>query len=73
MGFPILSAMLAVPHYHSLTDLLAVQVPDIVAIATPIHTHLALGREALAAGANVLLEKPPTATLEEYRELVAAS
>ena len=72
-GHPALAAMLAVPHYHSLTDLLAVQVPDIVAIATPIHTHLALGREALAAGANVLLEKPPTATLEEYRELVAAS
>ena len=72
-GHPAQAAILAAPHYRSLTDLLATQVPDIVAIATPIHTHLALGREALEAGANVLLEKPPTATLAEYRELVAAS
>ena len=32
---------------------------DVVVVATPLHTHAALGRQALEAGADVLLEKPP--------------
>lgn len=67
---PQREAILAVGHYSTLGDLLAERVPDIVAIATPIHTHLALAREALTAGANVLLEKPPTATMAEFEELL---
>lgn len=70
---PQRDAILAARHYESLTALLADQVPDIVAIATPIHTHLGLAREALAAGANVLLEKPPTATMAEFDQLLAAA
>ncbi|GAA3733506.1 putative dehydrogenase [Spinactinospora alkalitolerans] len=43
-----------------------------VILATPIHTHLPLARTALRHGAHVLLEKPPTATLAEYRSLCEA-
>ncbi|GAB3212880.1 Gfo/Idh/MocA family protein [Marinactinospora thermotolerans] len=43
----------------------------VTVLVTPIHTHLDLARTALAAGSHVLLEKPPTATLAEYRLLRA--
>lgn len=45
--------------------------PDVVVLATPIHTHLPLARAALRAGCDVLLEKPTTASLAEHAELVA--
>lgn len=70
---PQRDAILAARHYESLDDLLAEDVPDVVALATPIHTHLALAEQALAAGANVLLEKPPTATMAEFERLLAAA
>ncbi|MFI6576075.1 Gfo/Idh/MocA family protein [Nocardiopsis sp. NPDC050513] len=41
-------------------------------LATPIPTHLPLARTALDHGSHVLLEKPTTATLAEYDQLVAA-
>ncbi|NYH55261.1 putative dehydrogenase [Nocardiopsis arvandica] len=41
-------------------------------LATPIHTHLPLARTALEHGSHVLLEKPTTATLEEFEQLNAA-
>jgi predicted dehydrogenase len=43
---------------------------DAVAIATPIHTHHALAKAALAAGKHVLVEKPLTASVAEAEELV---
>lgn len=46
---------------------------DLVVLSTPMHTHLPLALAALEAGAHVLLEKPPTPTLADFRELVAAS
>ncbi|WP_395244319.1 Gfo/Idh/MocA family protein [Agromyces sp. MMS24-K17] len=46
---------------------------DVVVLSTPMHTHLPLALAALDAGAHVLLEKPPTPTLADFRELVAAS
>jgi D-galactose 1-dehydrogenase len=42
---------------------------DAVAICTPPPARHAIAREALAAGKNVLLEKPPTATLSEFGDL----
>ncbi|GAB3183123.1 hypothetical protein GCM10027060_17400 [Nesterenkonia halophila] len=45
--------------------------PDVVIISTPINTHFDLAREAMDMGADVLLEKPPTATLAQHRELLA--
>lgn len=47
--------------------------PDVVIIATPIHTHADLAVAALEAGADVYLEKPAAASLEQYRQILAAS
>lgn len=62
-----------VPCFPDLTSLLAARVPDVVVLATPIHTHAPLAIEAMRAGAHVLLEKPPAATLAEFEELLAVS
>jgi len=43
---------------------------DIVAIATPVHTHFKFASEALAAGKNVFVEKPLTASTEEAQGLI---
>ena len=52
-------------------DLLATTKPDVVVICTPPHTHLPIAADALRAGCDVLLEKPPVRTLAEHRELTA--
>lgn len=44
---------------------------DAVAIATPPLTHYEIVAEALRAGKHVLVEKPPTVTLEESKRLIA--
>lgn len=46
---------------------------DIVVLSTPMHTHLPLALAALDAGARLLLEKPPTPTLDDFHRLVDAS
>jgi len=66
---------LRLPWYGDLGSLLgsdvgAATVPDVVVLATPIHTHAPLAEQALRAGCDVLLEKPPTASLHEYRRLL---
>lgn len=43
---------------------------DAVSIVTPTPQHFAIARDFLAAGVNVLLEKPMTKTLEEADELI---
>lgn len=58
------------PWFASLPELLAAMPVDIVSIATPIGTHLALALAALRAGADVLLEKPPVTSLTEFQTLV---
>lgn len=42
-----------------------------VSVAVPTRLHYEISRELLAAGIDVLVEKPMTASLEEARELVA--
>lgn len=59
--------------YDSLDELLANHAPDVVIISTPIQTHAALTKAALAAGANVFLEKPPVASMAQYQEVLAAA
>ncbi len=44
---------------------------DVVSIATPTVTHLEIASRLLAAGIDVLVEKPMTATLAQARELAA--
>ena len=51
--------------YKALPDI------DAVAICTPPSAHYDAVREALDAGVNVLLEKPPTATVAELVDLAA--
>lgn len=41
-----------------------------ILIATPLATHFALARDALAAGKDVLVEKPLTQTAAEARQLI---
>lgn len=61
------------PSYPSLSDALSAGVrPDVVIIATPTGTHHSLALAALAAGADVYLEKPPVATMSQFLELLAA-
>lgn len=60
--------------FGSLEDLLASgKTPDVVIISTPIQTHAPLALAALAAGANVYLEKPPVASKAQYEEVLAAA
>ncbi|MDG4800457.1 Gfo/Idh/MocA family oxidoreductase [Micromonospora sp. WMMD980] len=54
-------------------EMLAASRPDAVVVCTPPHTHLPIARDVLAAGADLLLEKPPVLGLAEHRELLAAS
>ena len=63
----------AIVCYDSLDELLARHQVDIVSIATPIGTHMALASQALAAGAHVMLEKPPVASLDEFWDLAELS
>ena len=50
-------------------DLLATDV-DAVVVASPIHTHYAVARDALVAGKHVLVEKPLATNVMEAADLV---
>ncbi|MDE3106193.1 MAG: Gfo/Idh/MocA family oxidoreductase [Acidobacteriota bacterium] len=72
---PILAEQLAVrygvPHwYGDFAAMLAAEQLDVVHITTPPAVHLALTRQAVAAGCHVFLEKPLTLTAPEARELI---
>jgi predicted dehydrogenase len=53
------------------TEMLRSVVPDAVIICTPPHTHLSIARDVLRAGYDLLLEKPPVASLAEHASLAA--
>ncbi|WP_020388054.1 Gfo/Idh/MocA family protein [Kribbella catacumbae] len=57
--------------YSDLPALLAAEAVDVVVICTPIHTHVPLAELVLRAGADVLLEKPPTPSMAEFEQLTA--
>ncbi|MFD6752514.1 MULTISPECIES: Gfo/Idh/MocA family protein [Micromonospora] len=52
--------------------MLAEVAPEVVVICTPPHTHLPIARDAVTAGADLLLEKPPVLTSGEHEELAGA-
>jgi scyllo-inositol 2-dehydrogenase (NADP+) len=55
---------------RSLEELLAIPEIRLVAIATPNESHYSLARACLAAGRDVVVDKPFTTTLQEAVELV---
>jgi predicted dehydrogenase len=55
---------------NAFDDLLADDALDAVVIATPVPTHYALAKQALAAGKHVFVEKPPAMRSVEMDELV---
>ena len=59
--------------YADARDMIETERLDIVVLSTPMHTHLPLATDALATGAHVLVEKPPTPTLTDYHDLVDAA
>lgn len=63
---------LDVPWSADLPSLIAETGAEVAVIATPIHTHAPLAVAALRAGAHVLLEKPPTPSVEEFERISAA-
>jgi predicted dehydrogenase len=72
---PILAEQLAlrysVPHYYADFDrMLAGHRLDVVHVATPPHSHLALTRKAAEAGCHVFLEKPLALNATDGRRLV---
>jgi predicted dehydrogenase len=60
----------AARRFTDLTSLLAHRPPDLVTIVTPVSTHHALAKQALDAGAHVLVEKPLTLTAAEGEDLL---
>ncbi|MFD0823924.1 Gfo/Idh/MocA family protein, partial [Micromonospora zhanjiangensis] len=61
-----------VPVFTDHRALLAETRPDVVIVCTPPHTHLEIALDAVAAGADLLLEKPPVSSLVEHDVLLAA-
>ena len=55
---------------RNLEDLLAIGEIRLVVIATPNDTHSSIARQCLAAGRDVVVDKPFTTTLEEAKSLV---
>jgi len=61
------------PHFASLRACLDEGGVDVVIIATPISRHCEQARAALTAGCDVLLEKPPAASVAEFVEMGRAA
>jgi predicted dehydrogenase len=57
-------------HYDSYERMLEVDRPDVVHIATPPGSHLALTKMAVDAGCHVYVEKPLTLNLADSKKLV---
>ena len=58
--------------YADLTDALTAVGPvDVVVIAAPIGDHFRLAQIALTSGADVYLEKPPVASMDDFTTLLA--
>jgi predicted dehydrogenase len=58
-----------VPVFTDHAEMLAAVKPEIVIVSTPPATHLPIAADALRAGADVLLEKPPVLNLAEHDAL----
>ena len=73
---PLMSEQLAARYgvancYSDFDELLAVEKPDVVHIATPPPSHLSLAIRALDAGCHLVVEKPLALDSHEAAELIA--
>jgi predicted dehydrogenase len=59
--------------YSDVGKMLDAARPDVVHITTPPQSHYALGKQCLASGCHVYLEKPFTVTAAEAEALIAAA
>jgi predicted dehydrogenase len=59
--------------YDDLEALLAAERPDVLLICTPPGAHRGQTVKAFAAGAHVVVEKPPASSLDELDEMRAAA
>jgi len=56
--------------FSDVQEMLRTATPDVVHITTPPRSHFTLGKQCLAAGSHVYLEKPFTITAEEAQTLI---
>lgn len=59
--------------YSDLDEMLAAEHPDVVLICTPPAPHRAQSLAAFAAGAHVIVEKPPAPSLDELDDMRAGA
>jgi predicted dehydrogenase len=60
--------------FTTLDELLASgPAPDVVILATPIQTHAPLALSAVSAGCDVYVEKPPVASMAQFKEMANAA
>ncbi len=67
------AAKYGVPAYTDYRALLEREQPDVVTVAVPTRDHRAVAEATMAAGADVLVEKPIAATVEEAQMLIACA
>ena len=70
---PVPDAPAGVPLFTDHRELLAAVAADVAIVCTPPHTHLPIGLDVLAAGADLLLEKPPVLDLAQHAALADAA
>jgi len=63
--------LLGVPSYSDIDRFFKVARPDAVSVVVPTSEHHAVASLAMEYGANVLIEKPVTTTVEEAEDLLA--
>lgn len=69
-----LATRFAVPHWYSdVAVMLATERPDVLHITTPPQSHLALTRQAVAAGCHVFIEKPVALLHRDVEAIIAAA
>jgi predicted dehydrogenase len=56
-------------HYADFGTMLEEMRPEVVHVTTPVNAHVSLARQALAAGAHVLVEKPIAPSHSEWHAL----
>jgi predicted dehydrogenase len=60
------------PVYTDHREMLRDAKPDVVIVATPPFTHLPIALDAVEAGCDVYVEKPPVLSLAEHARLLSA-